>query len=184
MGVQNEHREWVERTNNLTIEVFSITLGYSQPQTAYDDFTSAITNSRKKILRESGSWRFENMEREQVSSYPVLARTKASVGYQERKVDGGNKFGWLGSKRASYFNPGRGKLCVASKETSMQFSNISQLPSLYFVCAIRTTCLICSQKMIRRARFHGPYHQSLPESEALLKRHRHQTRRGVDFPWP
>lgn len=49
MGVRNERREWVERINNLTIEVFSIKFAYSQPQTAYDDFTSAITNSRRKM---------------------------------------------------------------------------------------------------------------------------------------
>jgi len=48
MGVQKEHREWVESTNNLTIEEFSIKFTYSQPQTACNDFTSAITNSKRK----------------------------------------------------------------------------------------------------------------------------------------
>ncbi|KAF9899151.1 hypothetical protein EC991_009520, partial [Linnemannia zychae] len=68
MGVQKEHQEWVERSNNLNIEEFSTTFAYSQPQTAYDVFTAAITNSRRKAstkkaaLDEMKAWK-ENKAR-------------------------------------------------------------------------------------------------------------------------
>jgi hypothetical protein len=52
MKVPKAHREWVENTNDHAITKFSINFTYTDPQKAYNDFTSAIINSTLKEHRK------------------------------------------------------------------------------------------------------------------------------------
>ncbi|KAK3817598.1 MAG: hypothetical protein J3Q66DRAFT_187352 [Benniella sp.] len=63
MGTAKEHRAWVNSTDDLTIEKFSIKFEYSEPRVACDHFTIAVKSSRLKnhvkeaILNNLELWR-------------------------------------------------------------------------------------------------------------------------------
>ena len=63
MGTAKEHRAWVNSTDELTIEKFSIKFGYSEPRIAYNHFTIAVKSSglknhvKEAVLNDFELWK-------------------------------------------------------------------------------------------------------------------------------
>lgn len=183
------HREWVENTNDHTIEEFSIKFMHAHPQTAYDDFTSAITNSKLKehvkraVLENMKTWK----ESKSRAALFWLGQKQALAIKQGKSVVGtslveaaANELPNIIHSKANYVSWQKINERTVFSVTSLL--TFSELLSLYFACVIRTTCLIRSQRKIpRRAHLHGSCHQGRPESEPLLELYWLQTRKGVEL---
>ncbi|KAF9406628.1 hypothetical protein BGZ76_006294, partial [Entomortierella beljakovae] len=95
--VLKENRDWADTTKLLTIEKFSAKFTYSESQAAYDAFTAAVINSKRKTTTKN-------------------AELDGLKTWKERKTRAA--LFWLGQRQASAIEQGKSVIGTSMVEAA------------------------------------------------------------------